>query len=101
MAAKSRTVIIREIEEHIAANGGAMAEWFVGVTDNPKKRLFSEHKLRESGDGWICRRALDDLQAREIEEYFRTVQKTTGWSKPTNADSVYVYAYKRKKHTSP
>lgn len=101
MAAKNRSDIIHEIEEHIIGNGGKFGEWFVGTTDNPKHRLFTVHKVRTTGDGWICRRAFTDLQALEVESYFRSVRKTGGRNSSSNINSFYVYAYKMKPHTNP
>lgn len=101
MAAKARAEIIQDIEQHIAKNGGGWADWFVGVSDKPKEALFSRHGLRQTGDAWIARRAIDDLQAAEVEEFFRTVRKTVGRPGRTTLDHVFVYAYRRKPHTKP
>jgi hypothetical protein len=100
MAGRKRSEIIADLETHVAKFGGVFGEWYVGITADPKKRLFSEHRLRSSGDAWISRRAVDDLQAAEVQEYFKTVRKTQGGSKGTLHD-VYVYAYKMKSHTKP
>ncbi|WP_142847441.1 hypothetical protein [Telmatospirillum sp. J64-1] len=101
MAAKSRSAIIAEIEHHIDKHGGIYTDWFVGYTATPKKRLFTDHGVRQNGDAWIARRALDDLQAREVEEYFRSVRRCGGVATSGNPDAVYVYAYLRKRHTKP
>lgn len=101
MASKPRGAIIQDLENHMATNGGGFADWFVGVTDDPKRQLFTVHRLRTSGDAWISRKAVDDLQASEVEEFFRTVKKTAGAPGKTSLDHVYVYAYRRKAHTKP
>jgi len=101
MAAKARNVIISEIEQCIASSGYGFSDWFVGITDKPKHQIFSTHKVRQTGDAWISRLALSDLQAAEIEDYFRSVRKTRGKPGPTTLDHVYVYAYRMKEHTSP
>lgn len=101
MAVKKRSEVIHEIEDHITKNGGSFDEWVIGMTDNPKTRLFGQHKLREKGDGWICRRTFDGGQAFEIVEYFRTVRQLMSVSPSANDDAVYVYAYRRKPHTNP
>lgn len=101
MAAKSREQIIHEIEMHMGTNGGRYNEWFVGVSDKPKHTLFNVHKLRQSGDAWIARQAKDDLQAWDVEEYFRTVLKTRGNRGASSLDHIYVYAYRMKPHTKP
>lgn len=101
MATKSRGQIINDIEAHIASTGSRFDEWFVGVSDKPKHSLFSVHKLRTTGDAWIARKAVDDLQAQEVEEYFRTVRKTKGQKGESSLDHIYVYAYRMKPHTRP
>lgn len=101
MSGKPRAQIIAEIEAHMAGVGVAYNEWFVSVTDKPKRTLFNVHKLRQTGDAWIARRAKDDLQAWEVEEYFRTVCKTRGQKTASSLDHVYVYAYRMKPHTKP
>lgn len=101
MAGKTRGQIIEEIETHMASVGGTYSEWFVGVSDKPKHTLFNVHKLRTTGDAWIARKAIDDLQAAEIEEYFRTVCKTRGQPDRGSIDHIYVYAYRMKTHTRP
>lgn len=100
MAGRMRSEIIADLENHVAKFGGNFGEWYVGVTANPKESLFTQHRLRRSGDAWIARRAVDDLHAAEVQEYFKTVRKTQGGVKGTLYD-VFVYAYKRKSHTRP
>jgi len=101
MTGKTREQIIHEIETHIANTGSNCAEWFLSVTDKPKHQLFKVHGLRQSGDAWIARKAKDDLQAWDVEEYFRTVRKTRGAKGGTSLGHIYVYAYRMKAHTKP
>ncbi len=101
MAGKPRSAIIKDIEGHIGKHGGSFAEWFVGVTDDPRRTLFGHHKLRSNGDAWITRRALDDLQAAEVEDFFRSVRKTRNGNPGKSLNHVYVYAYRMKSHTRP
>ncbi|MTJ82700.1 MAG: hypothetical protein F8N37_17055 [Telmatospirillum sp.] len=101
MSGKTREQIIHEIETHIANIGGNFQEWFLSVSDKPKNALFNVHGLRSSGDAWIARKAKDDLQAWDVEEYFRTVRKTRGARGETSLDHIYVYAYRMKPHTKP
>lgn len=101
MSGKSREQIIHEIQMHMGANGGSYSDWYVGVSDKPKNALFNIHKLRQSGDACITRQAKDDLQAWDVEEYFRTVLKTRGNRGSSSLNHVYVYAYLMKPHTKP
>lgn len=101
MAGKPRSAIIKDIEEHVAKNGGGFGDWYVGVSKDPRHSLFTQHRLRSSGDAWISRRAVDDLQAEEVEEYFKSVRKTQTGKGRTSVHDVFVYAYRRKAHTKP
>lgn len=101
MAAKSRSLIIEEVEEHVLKNGSDFREWYVGVTADPKTRLFSQHRLKRTGDAWISRRAIDGPQAREVAGYFVSVRNAKGGAGASDVDGEYFYAYKIKAHTRP
>ncbi len=99
--AKSRSEIIGDIEAHIASNGGVFNKWVVGVTDSPRRALYQEHNLQPGTDSCISRRAHDTFHAREVAEYFQTVQKTRRGKNGGADHAVHVYAYQMKKHTKP
>ena len=101
MAGKSRSDIIADIEAHIQKGGANFAEWYVGIAASPKSNLFKVHKLRESGDAWIARRAFDSAQAAEVAEYFVTSRRSKGRYRDAKSGEEYVYAYKMKSHTNP
>ncbi len=99
MAAKSRSAIIGDIEDYIAANGGVFEEWFVGCTGAPKEMLFTQHGLRTKGDAWISRLAKDEVDARDVVEYFMTTRKARGRRRDVRDIDLYVYAFRIKSHT--
>lgn len=99
MAAKSRSEIISDIEDCIAKNGAKFGEWFVGCTGAPKAMLFTQHRLKPTGDAWITRLAKDELDARDVVEYFMSARKTKGRPKDVRDTDLYVYAFKIKSHT--
>lgn len=101
MAAKSRSDIIADIEGHIAKGGGKSSDWYVGIASSPKTNLFKVHKLRETGDAWIARHALNHAQAAEVAEFFVTTQGSKGRFRDPKPGEDYVYAYKMKSHTTP
>ena len=86
----------KEIGEYIASNGGISDGygWYVGITDDPARRLFEEHRVdKEEGGPWIYRWVASDRAARRIEEHF--IHKgCTGGSGGGDSDSKCVYAYK-------
>ena len=76
------------------------AEWYVGIADDPKERLVSEHNIRENIDLGILREASNADMARSIREYFLKIQGTQGVSDEGNENSRFVYAYKIVPSTS-
>lgn len=62
--------IMNEVVTHMGQYGGRYQDWYAGVADDAKARLFNDHGVIESGDAWICRLCASDTAAREIERYF-------------------------------
>ncbi|HTH17249.1 MAG TPA: hypothetical protein VL974_11400 [Magnetospirillum sp.] len=98
MAAKSRSEIIGDIEDFISRNGSSFGEFYVGCTGQPKTVLFTQHKVKQSGDAWMSRLAKDEYEAHEVVEYFVTTRKTKGRRKDPQGSDLYVYAFKVKSH---
>jgi len=99
--AKLEAEIKQEIKNHMQECGGSYSDWYVGISSDPRKRLFEEHKVREKGDAWIYRQAYNNESARNVEQYFINVLGTDGGSGGGDESSVYVYAYKKNNHTEP
>lgn len=95
--AKSEEEIKSDIKNFISKNGGSYSDWYVGITEDPKRRL-EQHGAK---DAWIYRQAASDEVARRIEKYFVEVLGTDGAPGGGDEDAVYVYAYKKKSHTNP
>ena len=68
--AKSKQQIIRDIEAYVARCGGAYSTWYVGIASDVRRRLFTDHKVKEQGDRWIFEQCSSSTVAREIEQYF-------------------------------
>jgi len=98
---KTAKQIAQEILDYIKRCGGLYGSWYVGITSDPQKRLFSEHGVREKGDSWIFRDASSVEEARAIEQYFVNSLGTDGGSGGGDASSRFVYAYKKSAHTRP
>ena len=95
---KTKEVIIEEINSHIDKCDGTYAEWYVGITEDLKERLFNGHKVK---DAYIYREAEDSKTAREIEKYFIEVIGTDGGTGGGDEDASFVYAYLKQSHTEP
>ena len=48
--AKTEHQIIADIEAHIVKCGGRFGHGYVGITTDPRERLFDDHSVRDNGD---------------------------------------------------
>jgi len=103
-AVKSKEVIKQEMSQFIENNNGTdinYSKWYVGITDDPQRRLFQEHKVKKEEGPWIYRQCSNCSIAREVEEYLLAKYKTDGGNGGGNNSTIYVYAYKKKSYTNP
>ena len=98
--ANSKQEIINEIAAHIADLGGSYSEWYVGITENAKRRIFEEHGVEKDKDKYIWRTASSSSVARAIEKYFLDLG-CDGGGGGGEYDAVIVYAYKKSARTDP
>lgn len=91
--------IIADIEAHIANREGPLSQWYVGISEDPRHRLFSDHNVQEKGDAWIYREGESDKVARDVESYFIDQCGTKGGPGGGTRLSRYVYAYRIAAHT--
>jgi hypothetical protein len=90
---------IADIEKHIIEHGGSFDSWYVGITDDPYRRLFSEHNVNETFDSWIYRDAHNHQCARDMIRHLVTHLGASGGDERGNSFSRYVYAYRVREHT--
>jgi hypothetical protein len=97
---KSSEIIVMEMLEFIQREGGHARMWYVGVTDDPRRRLFDEHQAHYLDDAWIYRMTATEDEARRVEEYFLAygLLEAGGRWRP---DSCAVYAYRKSVRTEP
>lgn len=90
--------IINDIKNYIGR--GDYSSWYVGITNDIERRLFSEHNVDRKQDYWIYRPASSKSIAQEVEEFFLEagMDGDTGGGKD---DTTYVYAFKKNGHTDP
>lgn len=96
-----RSQIIQEIFACMMNVGGQHGSWYVGVTADPKRRLFTEHNVNEKLGNWIHRTADTAQDARGIEEYFLNILQTDGGLGSSDETARTVYAYKKAAGTKP
>ncbi len=84
---------IAEIEAHVEECGHAQYGWYVGITKDPRGRLFGDHGVSEKNGAWIYRETSSAGVARDVETYF-LAKGFQGGEGGGDAASVHVYAYK-------
>ena len=87
-----------EILQFIYREGGDPKTWHIGVTHDPRQRLFDVHQVDYLNDAWIYRTATSEGEALQVHSYFLEfglVEGEEGW----RSGACMVYAY--RKHTEP
>ena len=85
--------IITPINACKTKHGGQNSQWYVGITSDPVRRLFTEHKVKKEGGVWIYCKADSAAIARKVERDYLDID-CSGGSGGGDATSVYVYAYR-------
>ncbi len=92
--------IIQLIQAAIDSEGAHYPAWYVGITDNPERRLYEQHRVDRQDRRTVCVNAGSFMRAREIEEYFLKLG-TAGGGGGGTTESTFVYAYYRTERTEP
>lgn len=87
--------LISQIENYIAQNGGQTTPygWYVGITSDPERRLFTEHRVNRNDGPWIYGPTSSEAEARQVEQYFLT-RGYHGGTGGGDQSAIYVYAYR-------
>ena len=73
-------------------------EWYVGITDDPNRRLYEEHRASVSGS--IAVAVESEAVARSVEKFFIEVYGMAG--NPGGGENPrFVYAFKMRPDTDP
>jgi len=92
--------IIQEIKDYIRKYGGSFPSWYIGITEDPKGRLFNEHNVSEKNGNWIYQPTSSSATARNIEQHFLGLGMDGG-SGGGDYLSKAVYSYKKTSSTNP
>lgn len=98
--ARSKTEIIDDVEAFVAKYGGKFADWYVGISKDPKATLNGTHGFKK-GDVGLVRTAASELQAQQVVDYFVGTRGCKGRKESFDAGEIHVYAYRRARHTKP
>ena len=87
--------LVTGLQRYVDSNGGTSAGygWYVGVTSDPRKRLFNEHKVSEQRGAWFYGQANSSSIARDVEQHFLT-KGCQGGPGVGDLTPAYVYAYR-------
>jgi hypothetical protein len=91
--ASSKQVVIADIKSYVANNGGVYSQWYIGITSDPRQRLFNDHAVSEKGGAWIHRECETSTAARDVEDYFIKLGMQGGPGGGDNSSRT-VYAYR-------
>ncbi len=87
--------IITEIKKYFGLNVYSdYSDYYVGITNDVNRRLFSEHNVSEDKDYWIWRQTKDKETAQSVEEYFLDLGMD-GDTGGGTTETVFVYCYKK------
>ena len=90
----SKETIKEKIIEHLLKrNVEFWNEVYIGIAQDPHKRLFEEHNVKEKGGIWIYIKANSSECAREVEKELITLGANGGPGGGSD-ETIYVYAYK-------
>jgi hypothetical protein len=95
----SESELKSQIGSYIAQKGGAYRTWYVGITNEPDRRLFDEHGVDKSG-AWVHGSATSNTVARRVEQHFIKLG-CDGAPGGGDVKSKGVYAYKKTASTKP
>lgn len=68
---------------------------YIGITKDPKRRLFDEHKITDEGYWWIYSEATNADTARTVELHFLRMGMKGGPGGGDN-ETKYVYCFVKK-----
>jgi hypothetical protein len=78
----------------------SFGNWYVGISDNPKRALFETHAVRDDRDPWLYKQLLTFRAARTVQAYFLEHLKTKGQVPDSESEDFdCVYLYKINQHT--
>lgn len=80
--------------------GGSYSGWYVGITNDAQRRLFTEHGVNKDSGAWIFRTADSSETARRIEQHFINLGLDGGTGGGDYTAKI-VYAYRKTSSTKP
>ena len=87
--------LVADFDKYMVANGGIRAGygWYVGITSDPRRRLFKDHRVDEVNGVWIYGQPDSASVARDVERHYLD-RGCQGGSGGGDSTSRHVYAYR-------
>lgn len=92
MAAETNQELHDAIIAFIRKNGGIYTQYYLGITADARKRLFTDHLVPENKP-WIYGEAISADAARELEAFMIDKYKFDGGPGGGDNTTKFVYAY--------
>ncbi len=96
---KTKDQIIADFDAHLQKSSKEYySDFYVGITNDIERRLFTEHNVHKDNAWWIWREATNKATAQAVEEYYldKGMKGDTGGG---TDDSTYVYCYEITSYT--
>lgn len=96
---KTFSQIVAEIDSHLEKSQKEFySDFYVGITNDVERRLFTEHNVQKDDQWWIYRDAIDKSTVQRVEEYYldKGMKGDTGGG---TDDSTFVYCYEITRNT--
>lgn len=97
----TKAKIIQDIDKHIGTlTRSQYRNYYIGITNDIERRLFTEHCVNKERDCWIHCPANSDSVAREVEQYYLG-KGMDGGPGGGNNTATHVYCYRKTSTTQP
>lgn len=79
--------------------GGNCRDWYAGITNNPERRLFSDHRVDRSDGHWFCWPVDSAYIAENVEHSLLNGLGFDGGTGGADRTARFVYIFKKTPHT--
>ena len=87
-----------DLYNYISRNDGKFSDWYVGISQNPEHRLFTQHKVSKQSGTWSYTPLTKQKIARAFEQVLIAFGCKGGGGGSDN-ELLSVYAYKITQYT--
>jgi len=83
--------IIRDIEDIVKRTKGKYSIWYIGITNDPKRRRKEHEEENKNTKAWRDWKADTEAIARSVESYFKKKGMDGGTGGGENPTFVYIF----------